>query len=291
MASNLAVRRLPCRLVAHRTWCQTVRHASTAALSTTYEKPPSPPDSRRPEDEELSDHEWEMRTGTFSGRAIDILQQTLPTFFSTGLVSHSPTSSTLAHLKNLTGLDTNRDQVSTSNKYDPDRSIYSPRIRLSYTPPTPLPSPLPTTLHIEGLPLYIASSVFIRHTLHALYTDLELELRAVRVNSTSQHRRTDHRPPELQQTHSRLNREKSLFLGFAVNGRARVSGGSAEWVVNSTYTFHPETALIHLHTIDSILPAPHSSVFDLLKSALDGVGGRVGLGAGGCMSVTGKKRE
>jgi hypothetical protein len=55
---------------------------------------------------------------------------------------------------------------------------------------------------------------------------------------------------------------------------------------NSTYHFHPTDALIHLHTIDSIVPAPHSGVFNLLKSVLDGVGGRMGLGPGGCVSVS-----
>lgn len=66
---------------------------------------------------------------------------------------------------------------------DETEGIYSPRIRLTYTPPTPLPAPFPETLHAEGLHLYIASSIFLRHTLNALNTDLRVELRHIRVHS------------------------------------------------------------------------------------------------------------
>ena len=65
---------------------------------------------------------------------------------------------------------------------DETEGIYSPRIRLTYTPPTPLPAPFPETLHAEGLHLYIASSIFLRHTLNALNTDLRVELRHIRVH-------------------------------------------------------------------------------------------------------------
>lgn len=63
-------------------------------------------------------------------------------------------------------------------------SIYSPRVRLTYTPPTPLPAPFPKILHVEGLHLYTASSVFLRHTMNALYTDLHIELSRVRVQGS-----------------------------------------------------------------------------------------------------------
>jgi hypothetical protein len=81
-------------------------------------------------------------------------------------------------------------------------SIYSPRVRLAYTPPVALPAPFPQTLRIEGvssdiviswndpqiktgMPLYMASSVFVRHTLNALYSDLQVELRRVDVQRPS----------------------------------------------------------------------------------------------------------
>src|SRR5438552_2018540 len=71
-----------------------------------------------------------------SGRAIYLLTQTLPDFFSTGLIDSS------------TKLETNAGVVPT---FDGDvDSIYSPKVRLSYTPPMALPSPFPQTLHIEG---------------------------------------------------------------------------------------------------------------------------------------------
>lgn len=68
-----------------------------------------------------------------SGRAIYILQQTLPEFFTTGLVS---------------SLDY---AVKTGEDRDEKESIYSPHVRLAYTPPTPLPAPFPKTLHVEGV--------------------------------------------------------------------------------------------------------------------------------------------
>lgn len=65
-------------------------------------------------------------------------------------------------------------------------SIYSPRIKLTYAPPTPLPAPFPQTLALEGLHLYIASSIFVRHTLNALYTDLAVTLQRVRVHGSQE---------------------------------------------------------------------------------------------------------
>ncbi|EKM48941.1 uncharacterized protein PHACADRAFT_202205, partial [Phanerochaete carnosa HHB-10118-sp] len=63
-------------------------------LSTSDESEPpfSPEDPQGHKDPEISDQEWEIRTGVFAravyaGRATYILQQTLPDFFATGLVS------------------------------------------------------------------------------------------------------------------------------------------------------------------------------------------------------------
>lgn len=97
----------------------------------------------------VSDHEWDIRTGVshgitsctseshliigtrLQGRAIYTLQQTLPSFFQTGLVANV----------NATGVPA---------KHTDDENIYSPQIRLVYTPPVALPSPFPRTLSIEG---------------------------------------------------------------------------------------------------------------------------------------------
>ncbi|KAH9949738.1 hypothetical protein B0H21DRAFT_88273 [Amylocystis lapponica] len=212
---------------------------------------------------EISDQEWEIRTG----RAIYILQQTLPDFFSTGLVTSLETPV----------LAPGRD---AQQRDDAVESIYSPRIRLTYTPLVPLPTPFPRTLHIEGLSMYMASSAFVRHTLNALYTDLHVVLRRVRV----------HGPPAAGAGPSpglagvdpprgkhRSMREKSLFVGLAVEGVARVSGVRGGWEVNSTYTFSPLTGLVQQHTVDSIQPAPHQAVLDALRAAL----GKLGLGGEG----------
>ncbi|KAI0644142.1 hypothetical protein C8Q79DRAFT_913901 [Trametes meyenii] len=226
---------------------------------------------------ELSDQEWEIRTG----RAIYILQQTLPTFFSTGLISSLDTSG-----------------AASSGRLEEDTSIYSPNIRLVYRPPTPFPSPFPRTLHVEGLSLYLTSSVILRHALNALYTDLRVELQRVRVHgprssstsglSASSPDPDPDGPPGVQQSRTRSIREKSLFIGLVVRGINRLSKTEGSWEVNSTYMFSPETGLVHLHNIDSIHPAPHQAFFDALQAALSklGLGGTPGEGAGGVARTT-----
>ncbi|KAG6829952.1 hypothetical protein H0H92_002856 [Tricholoma furcatifolium] len=157
---------------------------------------------------------------------------------------------------------------------DDIEGIYSPKIRLSYTPPVALPPPFPTTLHIEGLPLYLASAVFIRHTMNALYTDLAVELRKVVVKTPR-----SSASPNLQDEiisrskRGRRGREKSLVIGVGVTGISRVSGASGEWEVSSTYSFSPSTGLIDRHIIDSIYPAPHQAVYDSLRLSLGKVFG------------------
>ncbi|EMD32387.1 hypothetical protein CERSUDRAFT_108825 [Gelatoporia subvermispora B] len=242
---------------------------------------------------EISDQEWEIRTG----RAIYTLQQTLPDFFSTGLIS---------------SLETPLVAGRANGKDGAEEGIYSRNIRLSYTPPNPLPSPFPRTLHIEGHPLYMASSVFVRHTLNALYTDLRVTLRRVRVHgprssngpssqsgSASLPGLPDQPPgPEGASRPHRSIREKSLFIGLDVSGVARVTGERGGWEVNSTYVFSPLTGLIHAHIVDSIEPAPHQAVFGALRAALAklklglAVGpGREGTGASGVARTEGCARR
>jgi hypothetical protein len=57
------------------------------------------------------------------------------------------------------------------------------------------------------------------------------------------------------------------------------------FIRNSTYTFSPVTGLIHIHTIDSIHPAPHQAAFDALRSSLERV---LGLAGGGVAQPTGE---
>ncbi|GBE84532.1 hypothetical protein SCP_0605110 [Sparassis crispa] len=217
----------------------------SAHSASAHDQHPPPPEKEEPppppEPDAVSDAEWELRTG----RAIDVLHRTLPDFFRTGLVT-SPA-----------------DEV----------GIYSPRIRLAYTPVVPLPAPFPRTLHIEGLPLYLASSVFVRHTLNALYTDLHVELRGVRV-----HGPPAPPAPDDPQSAPRKIREKSLIIGLCVTGAVRVSGAPGGWQVNSTYAFSPLSGLVQTHTVDSIEPAPHQAVFDALRAL--GFGFGPGAGAG-----------
>ena len=54
---------------------------------------------------------------------------------------------------------------------------------------------------------------------------------------------------------------------------------------NSTYTFSPITGLIHIHTINSIHPAPHQAAYDALRSSLERV---LGLAGGGVAQPAGE---
>ncbi|KAF7315803.1 hypothetical protein MIND_00096400 [Mycena indigotica] len=221
----------------------TLSHSTEAALLglRSHRPPDSVPDPKSPP--EISDHEWELRTG----RAIYVLEQTLPDFFTTGLVNS---------IDSVTG--TLRPIHASQSSQDVDM-IYSPNIRLSYTPPTALPPPLPKTLHIEGISMYLASSVFVRHTMNALYADTRVALNKVAVDTHG--------------VKSKGSREKSLVVGLTATGVARVSGISSEWEVNSTYTFSPLTGLIHIHTVNSIHPAPHQAVYDALRASVGNVFG------------------
>lgn len=235
-----------------------------------------------------------------AGRAIYILQQTLPDFFATGLVSSMdvrpdpPAAAPAAKRRAWTlpgaallGLKPKPAAVSREKARDgaaEDESIYSPRIRLTYTPPAPLPAPFPKTLTLEGLHLYIASSIFVRHTLNALYTDLAVTLRRVRVHGSQE---SGALPPGVPpaarpKQEGRRARDKKIAIGLTVNGVGRVSGVPAEWQVNCTYAFSPHTGHIIHHNVDSIEPAPHHALFEALGKfgLLSGHGGGKAGGVG-----------
>jgi hypothetical protein len=63
-------------------------------------------------------------------------------------------------------------------------------------------------------------------------------------------------------------------MRIGVSGFARVSGVKSEWEVDYTYTFSPTTGFILIHTINSIDPAPHESVYEAFRLGF----GRLGLG-------------
>ena len=65
-------------------------------------------------------------------------------------------------------------------------------------------------------------------------------------------------------------------MRIGVSGLARVSGAKSEWEVDWTYNFSPLTGLILIHTINSIHPAPHESVYEAFRLGF----GRLGLGFG-----------
>ncbi|KIY66404.1 hypothetical protein CYLTODRAFT_423437 [Cylindrobasidium torrendii FP15055 ss-10] len=225
------------------------RGISSHILRHASDEPPPPSPPQDPDDA-VSDSEWTIRTG----RAIDLLQKTLPEFFEHGLITS---------LDRTTGAPNRSSPIPIPVvKTDPLKShpdlepVYSPHIRLSYTPPTQLPAPFPKTLSVEGLPLYLASSAIVRHTLHALYSDLRLVLDKFAVE------------PAGAPATSSLNRERKLAVAYSVFGSARVSGSASQWTVHSTYIFSPITGLILEHRVNSILPAPHFTAYDGLREGL-----------------------
>ncbi|EKM77699.1 hypothetical protein AGABI1DRAFT_42719 [Agaricus bisporus var. burnettii JB137-S8] len=268
----------------------------TLSLGLRSLKPPdsvSPSNARsekssKPEHERqdgLSDAEWEIRTG----RILLVLQETLPEIFKMGLVT-SVDKSTGAPIKpssvlpltlgpSANPLDflhlSSQGQHREGGGIEP---IYSPKVTLEYTPPVALPAPFPRTLHIEGVPLYVASASFLRHTMNALYTDLVVTLVKVSLDVPPSPKRKEafsngeepaSNPPERK----RFQREKSLHLRLITTGKARVSGSPTEWEVDCTYIFSPVSGLVHKHIINSIHPAPHQAVYDSF-SKLVGFGWR-----------------
>ncbi|KAJ4474442.1 hypothetical protein J3R30DRAFT_3509155 [Lentinula aciculospora] len=279
--------------------------------------PPDGEDKSRPEVAQLSDAEWEIRTG----RTIDILRETLPTFFNTGLMTswdpetgeaYPSPSLPMPHLPNLhlpplhlpihlspdpRNQEPERQTNGKGNGRGKKESIYSSRIHLTYTPPSPLPHPFPEKLTLDGKPLYLASAVFIRHTLNTLYSDLRVILVKVAVSvpkdkssSDSDSKSTPPLPlPELDPDlgsvddphtkNSGYKREKSLYIALRVTGTSRVSGALGQWEVRSTYTFSPLNAQIIKHTVNGIEPAPERGVWEGLAKVL-GLGNNIGEGFG-----------
>jgi len=244
--------------------------SSSPPDSVNLEKPP-----RKDSDEpvEVSDAEWEIRTG----RALFVLQETLPDFFKIGLITNvdkstgtpvnSPSVLPLSLGQSLNPLDFLQHHEGDSSGADIE-PLYSPKVKLEYTPPSALPPPFPRTLHIEGLPLYLASASFMRHTMNALYSDLSVTLLKVSMNVSRKDQTYSDRVGEGSEKKAerpRLLREKSLLVRFMVAGKTRVSGSPSEWEVESSYTFSPVSGLIHKQVINSIHPAPHQAVYHSLS--------------------------
>ncbi|KXN85110.1 hypothetical protein AN958_11687 [Leucoagaricus sp. SymC.cos] len=260
------------------------RPPDSTSLGTSKSAKPEKTRKKDPkEDAELSDAEWEIRTG----RALFVLQETLPEFFKIGLVTNVDKSTgvpvqsssvlplTLGPSVNpLDFLQQDSDAQDEPTEAGVE-SIYSPKIKLEYTPPSALPTPFPRTLHIEGFPLFLASASFMRHTMNALYSDLAVTLLKVSFNKLPSFPQKDlscagglGKELQSRREKKRHSREKSLSVRFMVTGNARVSGGVSEWEVESTYIFSPLTGLIHKQVINSIHPAPHQAVYDSLSKLL-----------------------
>jgi hypothetical protein len=167
--------------------------------------------------------------------------QVVPSTFSP---RPSPTSSRLVSLithKNLTQaclLHLPLSTPSTAPTYDlrtlhpSNCQLRSHRLSMSKVS-YQSPSVRSRIISFSGHPLYMASSVFVRHTLNALYSHLRVELRKISVNTPST---SDAGPSNAHispQTTSGApsRRQKSIFIGLRVRGNARVSGGPGQWDV------------------------------------------------------------
>jgi len=131
----------------------------------SHRPPDSVPDPENlPSSADLPDQEWEIRTGLrlhpdiewhslmrtflFVGRALYVIQETLPEFFETGLIT-SINKSTGMPSKSVSAPNTNPLEDSLLN--NDEEPIYSPNIQMSYTPPSRLPASFPKTFHIKGM--------------------------------------------------------------------------------------------------------------------------------------------
>ncbi|KAF8996004.1 hypothetical protein BDQ17DRAFT_1429976 [Cyathus striatus] len=136
--------------IAQSTPLHTNSHVFLSELGTRKTNPPdSLPDPTPEPDgtEEVDDIEWQIR----SGRAIYVLQETLPSFFTTGLITSIDKDSGAPRPEIPLTMPFPLTSLPPFKDYHSDvESIYSPNVRLSYTPPAALPPPLPKTLHIEG---------------------------------------------------------------------------------------------------------------------------------------------
>ena len=164
---------------------------------------------------------------------MDILQQTLPTFFSCGLAAtnyHLP-----LHMDTILGTDASFGHREGNSKEAGNNSkgIYARSVRLEYTPPVALPAPFPRALHIEGLPLYVASSVFVRTTLNALYTDLAVNMHKVQLKEGKKARNKNGDAERSVENIKKWERKRAITIGLLVSGIARLglSSERAEWDV------------------------------------------------------------
>lgn len=90
---------------------------------------------------------------------------------------------------------------------------------------------------IVGLPLYLASASFMRHTMNALYSDLAVTLVKVSLDvppsspKVGESSKGEQGEGLKKLEKKRSSREKSLLVRFMVTGNARVSGSPGEWEV------------------------------------------------------------
>ncbi|EJT99628.1 hypothetical protein DACRYDRAFT_23702 [Dacryopinax primogenitus] len=97
--------------------------------------------------------------------------------------------------------------------------------------------------------MYTASAALVRAGMSALHTDLTVDLRRMYVSSQSR-------------------RERAARVLLNVSGFGRVTGQRSEWDLCFCYVFSPRSGKVELHRIESIDPAPHTSVYEGMKAGL-----------------------
>lgn len=92
-----------------------------------------------------------FRARNDAGRAIYVLQETLPDFFRMGLVTSVDKATGAPRIPVSTFTQSANINFLENHVVNKDEEpLYSPTICLSYTPPVELPSPFPKTFQVEG---------------------------------------------------------------------------------------------------------------------------------------------
>ncbi|CEL59917.1 hypothetical protein RSOLAG1IB_09201 [Rhizoctonia solani AG-1 IB] len=228
--------RRPCGLQSRFLTLESSRRPPIDFISRTPTVKSSAPKPSNDNEGAISDAEWEIRVG----RAISILTSTLPDFFKLGLVTRFDASASSSPFAFVEAVQPSPDL------------IYARHIRFRYAPPGD-EGVMPKVLQIEGLPLYFTSAAIVRTSLNALYSDMHVALNSVEVSTLGA-------------------RDREIKIGLIVSGSSRVGGGKAEWDILGTYRFSPRSGLINQHDVNSIHPAPHSTVYNAFQMSLQKLG-------------------
>lgn len=205
--------------------------------------------------ERISDEEYHLRIG----RASDLLRATLSEFMRTGLVDYRDNkpgrSSALTLLDVFTFRALASREISAEGEDTTPDQVYDPKIHFQFRPAPPLStSRIPSTfsgssasptdeeaasLSFTGRNLYFASAHVLRHTLNVLFSDPQVQVRKLRLESKGE----------------KLRVEDALHVRMEFNGHLRVTGQEHNYTLIFRYDFDNDTGRIVRHTVERVEPA------------------------------------